>query len=109
MSKVLTSPIKRFPGTVTISDPLTLPQVIAFERSINADKALDKTVSVGEHNLVLLPGMCACVEEWHLDGLGQLTPETFPGTPRGSSIHLIIWLVNAISDLYREADEIPNA
>jgi hypothetical protein len=56
-----------------------------------------------------LPGICACVEKWELQGLGQLSPETFPASPRTSSWELFGWLHREIVALVMEADELPNS
>lgn len=57
----------------------------------------------------LLPGVCACVETWELTGLpAQITPETFPGSPRIASAQLLGWLIGEISKLYSEAESLPN-
>ena len=107
MSKVITSPVAKWPGTVTISDPLTLPQAIAVEHAINAVMALEGA-SQRVVNYTLLPGICQCVEAWNLEGLGALTAETFPATPRKASAELAAWLVNEVTALYKDAEEIPN-
>jgi hypothetical protein len=39
MGKVITCPVEKWPGTVTISDPLSLPQVSAIEKA-NAEADL---------------------------------------------------------------------
>jgi hypothetical protein len=44
-----------------------------------------------------------------LEGLGIVTPENYPASPKLSSAMLLSWLVGEISKLYKEADEIPNA
>lgn len=110
MSKTITSPVKRYPGTVTLSDPLTFPQAFAFEDALEAVKEARETGSPARIRFALLPGIIACVEEWHLDGFpSKPTLDTFPSTPRKSSAEIIDWLVGEISALYREADEVPLA
>jgi len=127
MSKTIVSPVKKWPGSVTISDPLNISQAMAFEEAINGVQELRATLPEFEitdkngnkksvvdtlsakYRSLLLPGICACVEKWELEGLGNVTPDNFPATPKLSSASLALWLSNAITDLYREADEIPNA
>ncbi len=107
MSKVVTSPVKRFPGTVTLADPLTYPQVIAWGEALDAARQEQTRPRI---NYALLPGVFGCVEKWALDGVPELpTPETFPSTPLVSSAQLLSWLVGEISKLFEEAEEIPNA
>ena len=69
MSKVITSPVKRFPGTVTLSDPLTFPQSLAVEDALDAAQELGE-VSVRRQNYTVLPGLMECVEEWDIEGKG---------------------------------------
>jgi len=130
MSKTLTSPVKRWPGTVTLPDYLTIPQAMAWEEAFNNSKDLlpeitpviigldnkipeltkeqkdyvDKKFSSAWANAIL-PGIMACVTEWNLEGLDK---DNFPATPKQSRIELISWLITEISKLYKEADEIPN-
>ena len=111
MSKTITSPVKRYPGTVVLSDPLTFPQTFAFEDAINAVGEARETGSIARIRYALLPGILACVEEWHIGGGFPDRPalDNFPSSPRQSSAELIEWLIGEIGDLYREADDVPLA
>lgn len=110
MSKVITSPSKKWSGTVTISDPLLIPQTMAFEDAVNAAKDCGMGTAAAKYSYLLLPGVCACVEKWNLAGLPEgMTPEQFPGSPKVESIKLLAWLVNEIGALYDEAETVPNA
>lgn len=110
MSKVITSPVKRFPGTVVISDPLTFPQVFAFGDALNAVDALGENPTILHVRATQLPGVLACVEEWKLENFpSNVTVDSFPATPPKSCAQLIAWLIGEISTLFREAEEIPNA
>jgi len=113
MSKTITSPVKRFLGTVTLSDPLTYPQVIAVEDALDEAREVAKSAETGELHMsrirkAVLPGICSCVEEWNLAGFGQLTPETFPASPRKSADELVAWLQGEVIALFSEQDDIPN-
>lgn len=109
MSKVITSPIKHFPGTVTMADPLTFPQAMAFEDAIAAIEPV-RAAGMTKIRYALLPGVLACVEEWHLDGVSEHPAlETFPATPKQSVAELFDWLVGEISALYRESENVPLA
>ena len=109
MSKIITSPVSRFQGTVKLADPLTFPQSFAFEDAISAAEVLGEA-SQSRINYALLPGILACVEEWHLDGVnGTTTIENFPATPRRASAELVAWLVREIIALYQEAETVPLA
>jgi hypothetical protein len=108
MSKVVTSPVKRFPGTVTLSDPLNYPQVITLEEAISEAGKLSEPTQAA-YNYTLLPGVLKCVEVWSLEGFpASVTADTFPATPRVPSAELLGWLIGEVVALYREADESPN-
>ena len=129
MPKTITSPVRRWPGTVILSDPLSIPQTIAFEDALNKSQADAKergdivriknskgkesevaNAASGRYRLIILDGILPCVEGWQLDGLPEtLTKDTFPGTPRIPSVELIAWLVEEISKLFIEANDVPNA
>jgi len=111
MSKIVKSTIKKFSGSVTLYDPLTFPMVRAFEDSITKHGAIveaEGVISQAQSDEILLPAICACVEEWSLEGLGDLTPETFPASPRISASKLVAWLTSEIVSLYHEDEEVPN-
>jgi len=131
MSKILTSPVKKWSGTIVIPDFLTIEQAMKWEESIEGARNLlpdvdfeyvDGHIDVSKlkpehleyfnvsHSLKyhneLVPGIKACVIEWHLE---NFDPENFPATPRQSRIDLINWIVSEITKLYKDAEEIPNA
>jgi len=111
MGKVITSPVKRYPGTVTLAYPMTYPQYAAWQKAIAGlpkEITIGKTATDDENAQTILPGICACVETWNLAGIGEhLTPETFPASPRISSARLIIWLISEINAIIAEEDESP--
>ena len=108
MPKIITSPVKHFPGTVTLSDPLTFPQTFAFEDAIKESKSLSKDATLRRFHYALLPGILACVEKWDLKDITNPTRDTFPSTPDGSVVQLLTWLLNAITALHKETTDIPN-
>lgn len=102
----ITSPVKRWPGTVTLPDYLTWPQMRSWKTA--ADEASQATDLV-EQRMAWNRGICAIVETWELAGLpAKLTAETFPATPPRSGVALMGWLIDSISALLDEADEVPN-
>ena len=124
MSKRIDSKIARFPGYVVISDPLTIPQTIAFEDAMAAAqegaRKRGDVITVEEKERIntlsphylhdVLAGVVECVEEWHISGFPQnVTADTFPGTPKIATAQLIAWLIGEISGLYSEAEQVPNA
>jgi hypothetical protein len=129
--KTLTSPVKKWPGTIVLPDYLNMTQAIAWEDAIadarsllpdiefeyTEDNKIDTTKLTPEHFKYLsvsqslkyaekmLPGILACVSEWNLEGLDA---QNFPATPRQARIDLFIWLISEITKLYIDADEVPN-
>lgn len=111
MSKTITSPVKNYPGTVKLFDPLTFPQAIAFEDSLKNARDERESKDYTRIWYAQVPGILACVEEWHLGGGFPETPalDNFPSTPRRAVAQLIAWLVKEISCLYQESEEVPLA
>ncbi len=108
MSKIITSPVKRFAGTVVLSDPLTYPQVFAFQDALEAVKALGKDAHYLRVQYAALPGILTCVEEWKLEGVPEHpTMDTFPASPRASAARLVLSLFREITALNDEAENVP--
>lgn len=102
----LESPVKRWPGTVTLPEYLTWPQVEAWQTA--ADEATEAT-ALAARQLAWVRGICAVVTHWELTALPPtMTPETFPATPPRSSVALMRWLMREINLMFDEADEVPN-
>ena len=105
MSKRVLSSSPRWPGAVVLADPMTLPQALSWEKAIRSAQMNPDTATFTDLNYAILPGICACVEKWELEGIDNPTPETFPATPRKQSIELITWLMNEISRIYNGEEE----
>ncbi len=105
MSKTIVSPVKEFPGTVKLPDRLTMPQALAFEQSISDAQALENGTQT-EYDAIFLKAIFACVESVELDGYEDISPDTFPATPRDKSAELIAWMFEALTHLY--SPEVPN-
>lgn len=108
MSKVITSPVSKWPGNVSLFDPLTEPQCVAIERALVDSQeraAKEPAPTRSELDGILAPAVLQCVEKNDL----QNWPSYFPATPKVSSAKLLRWLVEEIMNLYQEAEEIPNA
>lgn len=104
MPKKITSPSSRWPGFVVLVDPLTMPQALAWERAVRTAQELNAQTQT-EFEAALLPGICACVEKWELTGLENVTPDTFPASPRAESAKLVGWLVTEITAIYAGSGE----
>jgi len=108
MPKIIQSPVKRWSGTITLSDPLNYPQYVAIQRAF---KRVQPEMTQAESHLELLPALLGCIEAWNLNGgfPEKVTTDNFPASPRLSSAKMIAWLIEEISALVNEADESPNA
>jgi len=112
--RIIESPVERFKGTVQLSDPLTFPQVIAFQDAIREtmqviSKDGKENVSLAKLHYGLLPGILACVEKWELENIPEkLTADNFPATPMTAAGELVDWLREEITMLVIEAESVPN-
>ena len=108
MSKKIESPVKRFPGYVTLHDPLTYPQVMAFQDATAAAGELEDPTWT-RLRFALMPGILACVESWEVEGIPEEPSiDNFPATPLVSAGELVNWLQEEITTLLVEADTVPN-
>ena len=105
----ITSPVEEFPGTVEMPQRLTLPQALAYEHAIKESQKVGEDSTQTDYDAIAVKAICECVDEWNLEGFGQLSPDTFPATPRSASAQLIGWLFNSITAIYsgKEAGDIP--
>ena len=102
MSKVIQSPVKRFPGSVTLYDPVPYPNFIEWEKAINADgEGADL-----EKQLTMWHGVKAMTEKWEIP---EFDIENPIATPRAAVISLLAWLVTEIGKIINEVEESPNA
>lgn len=110
MSKVVISPIERFKGSVTIADPLTLPQAHLIEAGMTPpEDGADGRVWLTVIDDKQLPAIFGCVEKWELENMpASLTAENFPASPRVDSHKLIEWLFTEIRKVYFGEISIPN-
>jgi hypothetical protein len=110
MSKTIKSPSKQWPGEVVLSDPLTFPQILAFEDAIGNVKAAGNKVTQARADSLTIPGIIPCVEVWRLEGFPtEVTEATFPASPRIPCTQLITWLVKELTVLFTDGNAIPNA
>jgi hypothetical protein len=111
VSRVVSSPVALWPGTVTLAEPLTFPQLIAFKRALLEGKGVREAEGLFEEWLyAVLPGILACVEKWELGGgfPSGVTAETFPATPEDDSQALMGWLLRELRTA-RDGPAVPNA
>ena len=111
MSKIVTSPSQRWPGTVTLSDPLTLPQAEAIGEGLRIFRDFeDKNIPYLTIDKAHLIGILPCVEKWDLQNFPEtVTLDTFPMSPQGERRKLVDWLWNEVySKIYIGETDIPN-
>jgi hypothetical protein len=111
MSRVIQSPIAKFPGKIILSDPITLPQAIAVEDAIQAGKNLldeQNDLSIRKYNAAILPGILKCVEKIEIAGLENVTAETWPATPPMSAAKLTAWLIDEVIKALTQETDVPN-
>jgi len=102
VSKVIQSPVKRFPGSVTLYDPVPYPNFIEWEKAIGTEgKGADP-----EKQLIMWGGVKAMVEKWEIP---EFDIEKPVATPRVAVINLLSWLVTEIGKFINEVEESPNA
>lgn len=99
MSKIITSPVSVWQGTVTLKKPIPLPDVQVLERArLDIGKLDRENIVRADLDALMVKGIRACVEKWELDG--GFVPDPFPGTPKMPSIELISWLWSEIWQIY---------
>jgi hypothetical protein len=103
---IIQSPCTEWPGEIELHDPMTLAIEAAWEDAL-AD--YEQAKSRGSQTLALLPGLLACVKEWRLENFpAHPTPETFPVRPRAARSELLAAVINGVSKLYEDGQEVPN-
>lgn len=108
MTRVISSPTKRFPGTITLPDFLTIPQARAWEECLDGARALrDRGISYTsvEYIAVWEPGLREVVQAWDVEGFSHDPLQT---TPRGAVLDLIVMVVNEITGMYQGEVDDPN-
>ena len=106
MGKIVTCPVKRYEGSVTIKDPIPYLDILKLERA--GREFSWETSDIGD---AFIPPILACIEKWELKNFPENpTLETFPGTPRSKVNRLLAWLLNSVRVVYvGNEDNDPNA
>jgi NADPH-dependent ferric siderophore reductase len=116
VSKVITSPSKRWQGSVTLYDPLTLPQVKLIEAGLELPESAKgkERILFTVTDEVALPAIFACVEKWDISPTLKvresepLSVDNFVFSPRDETHELIKWIFDEIRRIYLGELEIPN-
>ena len=109
MSKKINSKIAEWKGSITLTDPLLLPQVLALRKAARAFRELGDDPIFEEMVYVQLPALLGCVEEWNIKGKDQPTVDTFPYTgtkaDQNNSAEFFLWLHKEINVLFGAVEE----
>ena len=100
MGKVIESPVKEFPGTVEIFQPVPYPEFITWEKKIaESDEALqlvikgDPKYTQGEAEYLTWKAIAGMVQNWNIEKFDISKPSA---DPRVSVMQLMAWLVREI-------------
>lgn len=105
MSKIITSPVEKFQGTIVLQSPIIFDLYLEW-MDIAQEAAEKKTTK--EMVFTYIPMLCKLIERADIVGMVEHpTVETWPKTPAPSVLALVAWLVNEARSLIAEADTIP--
>jgi hypothetical protein len=102
MPKVITSPVERFPGSVTIADPMRIDQAQAMDRALKDIRKAGKDALQSDVDACAIPAIMASVEKWDLAGVDGF----IPASPRVDSAMLINWLFTQILHVFTGSGEV---
>ena len=111
MSIVIKSDSKKWPGSVTIVEQLTLPQAELIDDGNAAQYANPRggRVSFTAIDKARFPALLACVEKWDLQNISTPpTLDTWPWHSRIENHALINKIWSALLDVYHGEEEVPN-
>lgn len=109
MSKQITSPLKRWPGSVVIADPLTIPQAQFIEAGLKQPAQKGEKVFFTALDVMKLPAVLACVEKWELENFPPAVGmDNFPASPRKDSHLLVDWIFGELLKVYSGEAIVPN-
>ena len=106
MTKQIISPVARWAGTVTIADPLTLPQAQLIEAGLKQPEGYEgqDRIFLSVIDEMKLPAVLGCVVKWELE---NFTPDPFPASPRGDSHALIDFIFQELMSVYLGESIVP--
>lgn len=109
MSKKIVSPSEIFTGSVTIADPITIPQAQLIEAGMKQVEGENGRVWLSEIDGNQMPAVLSCVEKWEIVGVPEIvTLDNFPASPRKASHELIEWIYRELLKVYFGEAAIPN-
>ena len=109
MSRIITSPVQEFPGTVTISEPVLYPQYLQYRRlMVESDQAHTDGRFV-DQEIAAWGALVACIETFDVPGFESNDPTQFPASPRRAVIDLLQFIVGEVRKVIVGEEHIPNA
>lgn len=97
MCKVITSPVKRWPGTVTLPDWYDWGRLGKWQDDWDHVSELQKAE---EKSLLIIKAQSESIfpmiDEWHLTGILD-KPDRLPATPTDDALTLHRWLIGEIN------------
>jgi len=102
MGKQIISPVKKFPGSVILKDPLPYPDFITWEKGLTSAKA--DGITEGEREVCFMKAISAVIEKWDLE---NFDPDNPPATPRTPVLKILTWLIDEIGKMINGVEDIP--
>jgi hypothetical protein len=109
------SPVKAFTGYVLLPEYLLPDQFLVWSQAVDEATRLRGEVDgqatieqVFAINRAWETGICAIVQEWHLERIAEVAPGKFPVTPVKSANALRAWLIDSIVEIVNAEEDLPN-
>lgn len=96
--KIIQSPVDKFPGTVTLKDPVLYPDYIAWEEAVAVS---EQASTQGEKEQAIWSGIRNMVDQWDIKNIDLENPCS---TPRNPVLDLLAWLVTEIGKVINGTD-----
>ena len=103
MGKIITSPVEKFPGTVTLYDPVPFPAYVTWQKALRKSKEINNSGDA-EAQMLMFEGVAAMVEKCDLVGFDTSAPTA---NPLNDTLKLLAWLVTEIGNVLNAVDD-PN-
>ncbi len=107
MGKVVVSPVKAIPGSITLISPVPLDPYLDW---VDTHSQLGESKRIKEQIAVMLPAVCELIEVASIEGLpANPTPADFGKLkPGAAAMELVIWLIGECRQIVAAEDN-PNA
>ena len=109
--KIIESPVARFPGSITLYDPITYPQLIEWRdnntKFYECFNNKDKKIFEGEQ--FAWKAIFAVSEEVTIKGFESRDVDKIPSTPLSLIDELLAYLIGEIRKYIAKEEEVPNS